>query len=280
MAEPSIDRLMETSGKVDLSDIDWDSVRAHPIHPEALRTLRYFQRTESSTFFYVKALMRAKATVQEPEFAPFLAVWMYEEEFHGRAFAQFMRAAGEDVPNDVRQRMYAERAFGERFDELGQMLVSHVFEPAWPSIHMIWGVIQELTTYTAYQALVERVNHPVLNVICDRIMKQELRHYAFYRAQAKRRLAESAIARKGTTWALKLAWTPVGDGMSPKSEVRHALQFLFDGNDGTAIRGIEEKIRALPGLEWFDLFTKFCAEHRIGRAPDDWFPTRARVAAE
>jgi len=274
-----IDRLMDTSGRVDLSDVDWDDVPKHPLHPEAVRTLQYFLRTEGSTFFYVKALMRAKATVLEPEFAPFLAVWMYEEEFHGRAFKRFLEAAGIPPPEDYRQRMYASRAFGERFDELGQMLVSHVFAEAWPSIHMIWGVIQELTTYTAYQALIDRIRHPVLDVICERIMKQELRHYAFYRAQAKRRLAESAAARRGTTWALKLAWTPVGDGMSPKSEVAHVLSFLFDGTEGTAIADIEEKIRGLPGLEWFDLFTKYCRENGIGKAPREWFPALPIAAA-
>ena len=56
-----IDRFMDASGKVDLSDIDWAEVPKYPMTPEALRTLRYFMVTEGSTFFYVKALMKTKA---------------------------------------------------------------------------------------------------------------------------------------------------------------------------------------------------------------------------
>ncbi len=281
MAEPfNIDRFMEASGKVDLSDIDWADVPEHPITPEALRTLRYFMLTEGSTFFYTKALMKTRAATREPELAPFLCVWMYEEEFHGRAFRKFVEAYGEAIPASYRTEMFANRGPGERVDEIGQTVLSAVFPEAWPAVHMVWGAIQEFTTYTAYQALIDRINHPILNVICQRIMKQELRHYAFYTAQAKRRLGASIGAQRVTTKALKLAWTPVGDGMCAKAESCHAIRFLFDGLDGTAIGQVERKVRDLPGLEWFDLFTKFARDHDLHRAPASWFPsTRKKVSA-
>jgi hypothetical protein len=136
-------------------------------------------------------------------------------------------------------------------------------------------VIQEYTTYSAYQALIDRVNHPILNVICQRIMKQELRHYAFYREHAKRRL-QTPAAQKLTTYALKLGWTPVGDGMSKKEDVCHAVQFLFDGRHGTAIDRIEQKVRELPGLEWFDLFTRFAEQYDIPAAPTAWYQREKR----
>jgi hypothetical protein len=37
----NIDRLMESSGKVDLSDIDRDEVPRHPLTPATRRALRY-----------------------------------------------------------------------------------------------------------------------------------------------------------------------------------------------------------------------------------------------
>src|SRR5262245_12672512 len=258
MAEPfNIDRFMDASEKLDLSDIDWSEVPKHRITAEALRTIRYFLATEQSTFFYTKALMKTRASIEEPEVAPFLCVWMYEEEFHGRAFRKFLEAYGDAPSANHRTEMFMNRGAGERVDEIAQSVLSRMFPTGWPAVHMVWGAVQEFTTYTAYQALIDRINHPILNVICQRIMKQELRHFAFYNQQAKRRLAASVATQRLTTAALKIGWTPVGDGMSSKEEVCHAIRFLFDGADGTAVRAIEDKVRDLPGLEWFDMFTKF-----------------------
>lgn len=281
MAESfNIDRFVDGSGKVDLSDIDWAEVPKHRLTPEALRALKYFLVTESSTFFYMRSLIQTDAAAREPDFAPFLCVWMYEEEFHGRAFGRFLEAYGEPVSKEWRGERFAGRTLGERFDEIAQNAFSMAFREDWPAVHMVWGSIQELTTYHAYQSLIERIGHPVLTTICQRIMKQELRHYAFYREQAKKRLAASSVARRLATFALKTAWTPVGDGMSSKEDVQHAIRFLFDGLDGEAIARVEKKTRELPGLEWFDLFTKYATEHQIRRAPASWFPKRQAAEAE
>lgn len=267
-----IDRFMDASGKVDLSDIDWTEVPKYPMTPEALRTLRYFMTTESSTFFYVKALMKTKAAILEPDLAPFLCVWMYEEEFHGRAFRKFMQAYGEKVPDDHRAQMFSTRGIGERIDEIGQTVLSRVFPDGWPAVHMIWGVVQEFTTYNGYIALIERTGHPILATICQRIMKQEMKHFAFYRDQAYKRLVNNPGAQRLTTEALKIGWTPVGEGMCRKEDVHHAIRWLFDGREGEAIDKVDRKMREMPGLEWFDLFRKYVTKHDLGPAPDSWFP--------
>jgi len=272
MAEEfNIDRLMNSSGRVELNDLDWSEVPKHKLTPEALRVLRYFLQTENSTFFYVKALMSTRAVYEEPELAPFLCVWMYEEEFHGRAFQKFLQSYGETIDETWRSNMYQSRGWGERFDEWGQNFLGAVLPDHWPALHMTWGTIQEFTTYQAYQALIDRVDHPILNKICQRIMKQEMRHYVFYREHAKKRLARSAITRAMTSFAVKNAWTPVGDGMCPTEDAVHAIRFLFDGLDSPVIAKIEQKAREMPGLEWFDRFTLFAQRHNIQRAPDSWF---------
>jgi hypothetical protein len=281
MAEPfNIERFMDASKKVELNDIDWSQVPKHRLTPEALRTLRYFLITEGSTFFYAKALMSARASVEEPDFPPFLCAWMYEEEYHGRAFRKFMQAYGERVPDDYRKKLFTKRTIGERIDELGQSALSRMFPTEWPAVHMAWGSIQEFTTYMAYQSLIDRVRHPILTLICQRIMKQELKHFAFYREHAKRRLAASKSAQKVASYALKLAWTPVGDGMCPREESIHAIRFLFDGVDGAACDAIDQKTRELPGLEWFDLFTRFARTNDIRKAPAAWYPQGISEDAE
>jgi hypothetical protein len=231
MAEAfSIERFMDASQKVDLSDIDWSEVPKYPLTPEELRALRYFMITEGSTFFYVKALMQTNAVLEEPDFAPFLCVWMYEEEYHGRAFRKFIESYGAPVDPTYRKNLFMKRGMGERIDEIGQVVLSKLFPDGWPAVHMVWGVIQEFTTYTAYQAIIDRMNHPILTKMCTRIMKQELKHFAFYKSQAEKRLASSASARRLATQALKIGWTPVGDGMNHKDDVAHAIQYLFDGD--------------------------------------------------
>jgi hypothetical protein len=68
--------------------------------------------------------------------------------------------------------------------------------------------------------------------------------------------------------------------MSPKEEVLHAISFLFDGLDGTAIEKIDRKVRELPGLEWFDLFSRFVAHHNIRKAPASWLTRRSAAATQ
>ncbi len=274
-----INRFMEGSGRVDLSDIVWEDVPKHRLTPEALRTVKYFHQTESFTFYYLKGLMETRAAQQEPEFAPFLCAWAYEEEFHGRAFLKFMEAYGESVRDDYRGLAFSGRTIGERIDEAGQTALSMVFPDVWPATHMVWGAIQELTTYHAYRQLMDRTGHPVLKVICERIMKQELKHFAFYYQQARKRFADSKLAQKIARGALTLAWTPVGDGMSSKDDVSHSLSFLFDGHDGDGIKKIEQRIQTLPGMEWFDLFSRYVEKNGIGKAPAAWLDHPGECAA-
>lgn len=267
-----IDKFMNNSGRVDLSDIRWEDVKKYPLTREALRVLYVFMGVEGSTFFYLKPLISTRAPVTEPEMAPFLSAWVYEEEFHGRAFRQFLEAAGEEIPPTYRGNLFSSRTAGEIFDEVMQTALGIGFARDWPAVHMAWGAIQEQTTYHCYQQLIRRINHPILNVICQRIAKQELKHFAFYFNQAKARLAASRTARHLTRVALNLAWTPVGDGMVSRQEIIHTIRFLLDGKDGDHVRAIERKIGELPGLEKFDLFTRYCERFDVRAAPAEWFP--------
>jgi hypothetical protein len=279
-----MERFLETAGQVDLSDIPWEDVPKYPLSPEALRTIRYFLQTESATFYYLRSAMSTRAAMEEPDFAPFLCTWSFEEEFHGRAFKRFLQAYGEPVDAYFRGQMFARRGAGERVDELIALSISTLLPEQWPAAHMVWGASAEFTTYMGYVQLVKRTDHPILHTICKRIMKQEARHFAFYQAQARDRLAASKTAQRLVSALLHAAWTPVGDGMSPKEEVCHTLRFLFDGAEGDVIPQIEAKIRSLPGLEWFDLFTRYVRRHEIKKAPASWFDhargQRAPAAAE
>src|SRR5436309_3827623 len=96
-----LDGYVARSRALDLSGIDWDDVPRHPLSTEALRALRYMQDIESHTIVYLRTLLSTRA-IDDPEVATFLACWLYEETFHGRALARFLAAAGADVVQRTR----------------------------------------------------------------------------------------------------------------------------------------------------------------------------------
>jgi hypothetical protein len=178
-----IEAYVRRSRALDLRGIDWDAVPRHPLPDEAVRTLRYMQDIESHTIIYLRTLLSTRA-VDDPDVAAFLACWVYEETHHGRALAQFLRAAGhETFDRPARSRVPLGEALRAR--------LTSVVARAWPdfvAVHMTWGAINELTTYLGYQRLAQLAGHPVLAEILARIMRDEMRHFSFYYHEAEKRL--------------------------------------------------------------------------------------------
>ena len=82
-----LDAYVARAGALDLSAIDWAAVKSHPLPAGAVRTLRYMQDVESHTIVYLRGLLATRA-IDDPEVATFLACWLHEETFHGRARAR------------------------------------------------------------------------------------------------------------------------------------------------------------------------------------------------
>jgi hypothetical protein len=123
------------------------------------------------------------------------------------------------------------------------------------ALHMTWGAINELTTLTGYYQLIRRSEHPVLHEMLRRVIQDERRHFAFYRAQAKARLEGNPRAGRLVRAALKAFWTPVGAGVKGDEEVDALALYLFgDAPEGrAAIREIDATVAELPGLEGLTL---------------------------
>jgi hypothetical protein len=117
------------------------------------------------------------------------------------------------------------------------------------ALHMTWGCLNELNTLSAYHRLIAKTTHPMLVQLLERIIKDERRHFAFYRSQARMRLARSRQARAVTRWAMEHLWAPVGTGVRPQEETDHVIAFLFGDEPGlAAAREMDETIRQLPGF--------------------------------
>ena len=87
------------------------------------------QDIESHTIVYERELPKTRA-IDDPEVATFLACWLYEETFHGRALRRFLDAAGHPPPRASargRERSRADRVGG---DGAGRTRVARLRAPS------------------------------------------------------------------------------------------------------------------------------------------------------
>jgi hypothetical protein len=224
---------------------------------------------ETHTVIYLRDLLGTRAA-NDPQITAFLCCWAYEELWHGEAFSDFLRAYGIEVPAEPKlpdgstpmptrpariTRVREQLGVGHQLSLLPTMLGSMLFRD-FIALHMTWGAINELTTLTGYHMLIRRSGHPVLHAMLRRVIQDERRHFAFYRAQGKARLARAPRrTRRLVRWFLEGFWTPVGAGVKSQEEVDALALYLFgDAPEGReAMREIDRTISDIPGLEGLTL---------------------------
>ncbi|MDP9325787.1 MAG: ferritin-like domain-containing protein [Candidatus Dormibacteraeota bacterium] len=242
-----IERYKDRSKKIDLSDIRWDQVKDNELPQSAIDSMFYMMDIEIHTVIYLSELLVSKACM-DPVITSFLSCWAYEEMYHGEAFAKFLNEYGVPVSPDRPQEIRLREGFGRVNAVMAIMFGSYLI-PFFPALYLTVGAVNELTTVTGYTLLRQRANHPVLDTILERIIKQEQTHYAFYRSQAEKLLRESAAARGATRWFLLKRFKAVGEGTKTVDEVNKLAMDLFSGPDGRrAVRDIDAQIEQLPGL--------------------------------
>jgi rubrerythrin len=261
-SEFDLDKYLRASTRVDLSAVDWDRIGQHPVSADEARCLAYMMDIETHTVVFLRDLLATRASF-DPEVTSFLSCWGYEELWHGEAFSRFLGEAGyrlhpsyEDVAGDdpfptrFDRNQWIRRKFGTKgyVSHMGTLLGSALFRD-FVAVHMTWGAVNELGTLTGYHRIIAKTEHPVLIQLLQAIIKDERRHFAFYRAQAKMRLARSAQARTITRWALEHLWAPVGTGVRPQPETDFVIHSLFGDADGlVAVKEMERTLGELPGL--------------------------------
>lgn len=276
-----LDKYLRASKKVDLSGVEWDRIRDYPVSPAEARILTYMMDIESHTVIFLRDLLATRAAF-DPEITAFLSCWVYEELWHGEAFSRFLGEAGYELPPDYAKVTHDDSypTRGERNTWIRRKLgtkgySSHVATLAgaaafkdFVAVHMTWGAVNELSTLTGYHRIIETTEHPVLrDQLLPAIIKDERRHFAFYRDQARRRLSASPTARKVTRWALDHLWAPVGTGVRPQEETDFVMATLGAGKDGLeATELMDATIGKLPGMEGIRIFKNSVQEafHRIG----------------
>jgi rubrerythrin len=285
-----LDKYLRASKKVDLSGVRWDRVGDHPVSATEARCLAYMMDIETHTVIYLRDLLATRAAV-DPEVTAFLSCWVYEELWHGEAFSRFLGEAGHRLPPDgevvrgdspypsraarvswIRRRLASKGYWSHIGTIIGSSLVRDFV-----ALHMTWGAINELTTLHGYHRLIAKTEHPVLIDLLTRIIKDERRHFAFYRAQARMRLSRSPRARRITRWAIERLWAPVGTGVRPQHETDFVVVSLFGDEDGFATtREMDAVIAGLPGFEGSGVLEAARSE-ALRRMPPDRLPRTSAI---
>jgi rubrerythrin len=259
-----LDRFIRTSDRVDLSEVEWDRIDDPPLTADEVRILHYMMDIEAHTVIFLRDLLATHAAYDQ-DVTAFLCCWNFEEFWHGEAFSRLLGEAGVPVAPDRepvgadtrypsrRKRIHAiRRRLGARgyASHVGTMLGSLVADRDFVAIPMAWGMVNELTTARGYRRIIDTTRNVPLAQVLRAISKQERRHFAFYRAQARWRMERSARARRVVRWSLDHVWAPVGTGIRPQSETDFVVATIFNDPPGWAlVREMDATIAQLPGLE-------------------------------
>ena len=253
-----LEKYLNNSRRVDLSEFDLSRAREYALTPDEIRCLQYMMDVESSTIVYLRAVLRT-SIIDNPENVAFLSCWAYEEYFHGRTIREFLKASGVEIEEDRYVKTKHNATLRERLEELGAAVLARIAPRHFHAAYLTWGAIQELTTLEGYGVLVSRTSNPLLRTVLTRIIKDERRHFSFYYNKARESLAADR-AQWFTTLLLKKFWTPVGAGIKQDPDVDWMIQFIFGTPAGkTVAQRIDSTLSRLPGLAWFNLLSETAA---------------------
>jgi rubrerythrin len=251
------DRYLSVSSQVEIGDLDWKLAREIGITEDEVFLLTYFSDIEAQTIVYMRDLLHTKAAL-EPDVIGFLTIWNYEEFFHGKVLQKFLEECGHGLAETRTAEVRKQASLSESLQAMAAKILSWIFYSEFPAVYTSWGAVQELTTVNGYEELGRKTKNPVLRTLCERIVKQERRHFAWYFNSARERLSQSRRSQRLTKWLLDHFWTPVGAGVKTNAEVLRVVNLLF--RDTAALRLAEEidsKIATLPGLEGLSLMVKY-----------------------
>jgi rubrerythrin len=254
------DRYLAVSSKVDTSDIDWSLAKQHFLSDDEIFILNYFSDIEHQTIVYFRDLLKTKAALESDVIA-FLTMWNYEEFFHGKELGRLLIESGHSPDKERISNVRKKTSLSEKLEAGAASVLSAVFYNEFPALYTAWGAVQEITTLRAYEELGRLTENPILKILCERIAKQERRHFAWYFNTAKDRLSASKKAQWLTKNLLNYFWSPVGAGVKTKPEVARIISLLFPGDIAVKVgEEIDSKIRTLPGLAGVNLMSRYMRE--------------------
>ena len=265
MDDFDLDRYLRASKKVDLTGVSWEAIRDHPLPVAEARCLAYMMDIESHTVIFLRDLLATRAAF-DPEVTAFLSCWVYEELWHGEAFSRFLGEAGYHLAPDG-ERVWGDAPYPTR-NARNTWIRRRVGAK---------GYMSHVATLAAAAVFKDFV--ALLVELLQRIINDERRHFAFYRSQARMRLARSRQARSVTRWAVEHLWAPVGTGVRPQEETDFVIAWLFGDHDGrAAAEEIDLSMAELPGFAATrvarDALSETLRRIEAGRRIPGWYADR------
>lgn len=233
-----------------LSQILWEDVKKYPIDSSFIPVILYMRDIELFTEVYYQQLLRSP-TGKDRHIRKFMDRWVEEEPVHAELLNRFLEEFG-IVPEDKWQQKAKKRIpMNYHIISRVQSLLTGCFGKAFSAVHMTWGAINEYSTMTGYNRLMELANHPVLRFILKGIIKEEGRHSFFYWNVAKIKLERSSFRRTLSRFIVDRFWAPVGSGAKPEKETNLVIKTLFNGEEGVSLMDqmVNKKIAELPGFD-------------------------------
>lgn len=258
-----IEKHLAVSQKVDYLDLDWEAARRAGLTEAEVGALRYFSDIEGQTVFYLAELLKLEPS-REPDTLAFATIWNYEEFFHAWALSRLLCECGAALEDDRVTRVRVGARLRAKVEDAAQVLLARLFPRAFVALWMTWGASQELLTLRGYETLAATTANPTLKTLCERIAKQERRHFAWYYNSAREHLGRSRFARRFVRFIFERFWTPVGVGVKSEAEVRALVRDLFRGPRlGEVLGGVQEKLAALPGLEGTTVIRRWASQAQL-----------------
>jgi rubrerythrin len=252
-----INRYIAVSAKIETKDLDWEAARHVGLTEDERFVLTYFADIESQTIRYLRMLLQMKIALR-PDVAAFLTTWNYEEFFHGYELGNLLAVCGHPLADNRVAQIEKRARLNEWIEKLFTPLLSHIFSSQFPAVYLSFGAIQELTTLRGYEHLRDFTRNPTLKIMCDRIAKQERRHFAWYFNHAREMLEQSRGAQRLTRRLLEFNWVPVGAGVKSPLEVKRLFQILFPFEvRRNVVQEIDARMGTLPGLNGIRLMEPY-----------------------
>jgi hypothetical protein len=227
-------------------ELDLDSLTAADVDADAARLVRTMRDLERHTMERMRNVL-VTATHKDARVTAFLTTWAFEKFWIADALDAVLEATGHDLtsPAGARRRSLAERV--ERRGPIARAVFGNIAGPELVAAHVTTGLIDEWVTTAAYARLGEIA--PAVRPVADLVIELKARHILFLAEDARRRLTESARARRLSAKEVKRSAWPLG-AIDRSADDRSAFEAaVFGGAEGAArATEIADRVAELPGL--------------------------------
>jgi hypothetical protein len=228
--------------------LDLDAITASGLSVDAIRLLRLLRDLERSTMQRMRNVL-VTATHKDARVTAFLTTWAYEKFWLADALDAVLQATGDDLHSSapaggLRDAVMERR---ERRGPVMRAIQGNIDGPQIVAAHVTTGLVDEWITQAAYRRLGELAAG--LGSVVELVNGIKDRHILFLAEEAKRRLSDSARARKLTTRELKNAVWPIGAVERSDDDRSFFEKIVFGTENGRAeVARIAGLVAALPGL--------------------------------